>query len=129
MAFVNARAFYESVIANSTVEDEVAFATAAIDKLNASNEKRRNRVAERKADEEQYKEMFVGFLSPVPMTASDLLAKFNEAGVIEVNGKALTRQKVSAWGTALVNAGVIDSDKVKLAGNGKGKVVGYTVIG
>ena len=112
------REFFEA-IKNGTVNDEIiAFAEAAIEKLDHTNELRKASVAKkavaREAERAPLREAIVACVSDEPKTATMLI---EEAGV------ELKPQSIPSLLKALVEAGELQKVDVKV--KGKGKQVGY----
>lgn len=109
------RDFYNKVIANEITEDVVEFAKAAIVKLDAVNEKRRNTPTKaQKANEEFVAKLVNEILTDIPKTAVDIAAEFG----------TMTHQKATAIAKAAVEAGLAKVEDVKVAKKGNQK--GYT---
>ena len=120
------REFLNAVIAIEGVDAEVAdFASAEIAKIDATNAKRKAKAAEKREADTEFVDMFVSFLSDTALTASDIKAKFIEAGVAVIADKDLTVQKVSALGKRAVAEGKATKVDVKVAK--KGTQVGYVL--
>ena len=120
------REFLTAVIAIDDVDAGIAnFAEAEIAKIDKANAKRKEKAAEKRAANSEFVDMLVGMLDGNAQTATDLKAKFEAAGVAEIDGKALTVQKVSALARAAVAAEKAVVADVKVAGKGTQK--GYTV--
>ena len=124
------REFYTAVI-NANVSDEITeFATAALEKLDATNAKRREATAEKAEANQTYIDALVGFLGTTPMTASDLMAKFVEAGMerpAEKDGtaKEWKVQFVSTLARKAVEQGKAVVQDIKVPKHGVQK--GYTL--
>ena len=116
--------FYEA-IENSEMSEEIkAVATKLREAMEASNEKRATKVAE-KANEAYapFIEIFVGALGTEAKTASDLLPLFE--GMTTPAGKEPSVQFVSAVGSKAVKQGLASKVDVKVTGKGVQK--GYVV--
>lgn len=109
------RDFYNAII-NGTINDEViAHATASLEKLDATNEKRRNTPSKtQEANAPLYAQIVDTILTAEPKTASDVAA---DLGV--------SVQKASALLRGLVADGKAVSTDVKVAGKGTCKA--YTL--
>ena len=112
------REFYENV-KNGVVTDEmIAFAAESIDKLDATNAKRKEATAqkaiEREAERAPIREAIVACISDEPKTATTLIA---EAGV------EIKPQSIPSLLKHLVEEGAISKTDIKV--KGKGKQVGY----
>lgn len=110
------REFYNAVI-NASVNDELtAFATAAIEKLDASNARKAEKLAEKRAEEQPLYDALVAVLTSDPQTASDLAAQVE--GITSV-------QKASSMLRKLVEAGQATSIDLKVKGR---KAKGYAIV-
>lgn len=87
------REFYNAIV-NGTLNDEVAaFAQAALDKMDATNEKRRNTPSKTAIENQPLIDAILGgILTHEPKTASDVAA---ELGVSVQKASALLRQIVA----------------------------------
>ncbi len=116
------REFYQKVIEANVSEELVAFATAGIEKLDKTNEARKEKTAEKAAAKEAEKapirEAIFAVISAEPKTASTLI---EEAGLTEVKP-----QSIPSLLKPLVEAGKVD--KVDIPVKGKGKVRGYVLV-
>lgn len=109
------RDFYVSV-ANGTINDEVIEkANELIEKLDAENEKRKNRVSKKALENEPIKERIVEVLGEEPKTATEIGAEIE-----------ISTQKASALLRQLVEAGSVAKTDVKVKGKGVQK--GYTLV-
>ena len=107
------REFYEA-IANGTINEEVMTKAAElIEKMDAANKARREKVTEKQAENLKLVEEVVAMLGAEPLTATDI------AAALEVNP-----QKASALARMAVAAGRAASQDVK---GPKGKCKGYTL--
>ena len=107
------REFFANVIGAAISEEMTAYATAAIEKLDASNARKAEKNAEKRAAEAPLYEALTAALTDEPQTASEL------AMVIEVS-----TQKCSAMMRKLVEQGVAVKTDVKVE---KGRTAkGYT---
>lgn len=105
------REFYTNII-NGTINDEViAHATASLEKLDATNEKRRNTPSKTQVENQPLIDTIVGsILTAEPKTASDVAG---ELGV--------SVQKASALLRAIVADGKAVASDVKVAKKGTQK--------
>lgn len=113
------REFFNAVI-NSDVNDEMkAFATKAIEKLNATNSKRKGYVSPKEKAEREQKakryEVIFGALTSEPKTASDIITE------LELDIKP---QAVAAALKGYVADGKVEKVDVKVEGH-KGTVKAY----
>jgi hypothetical protein len=104
---------------NANINDELtAFAAAAIEKLDHTNELRKSSVAkkalEREAERAPIREAIVACITDEPKTATTLIA---EAGV------ELKPQAIPSLLKSLVENGELHKAEIKV--KGKGKQVGY----
>lgn len=109
------REFYTSIAALDN-EELAAFATAEIAKMDAANEKRKAKNAEKKAElapilDKIYDEV----LTEDPITASDVHAQ------LAADFEELKVQRVSSWLRALVTEGRAVQTEVSVKGKGKAK--------
>ena len=108
------REFLTSVINAGISTEMTEYATAAIEKLDASNARKAEKNAEKRAAEAPLYEALTAALTAEPQTASEL------ATVIEVS-----TQKCSAMMRKLVEQGVATKTEVKVE---KGrKAMGYSI--
>lgn len=110
-------------VANGNVTEEVqAMAAAELEKLDAANEAKRIKAAEKRAEKSkedaELVEALRALLSETPKSAQELL---------EESGLEITRNKVSVLIRPLVEAKVVEKTKVK-SSNGKGQLVGYKLV-
>lgn len=124
------REFYNAVIAANVSDEITEFATAAIEKLDATNAKRREKSAEKAEANQTYIDALVGFLTTEPQTASDLMGKFVEAGMerpAEKDGsiKEWKVQFVSNLARKAVEQGKASVQDIKVPKHGAQK--GYTL--
>lgn len=124
------REFYNAVIAANVSDEITEFATAAIEKLDATNAKRREKSAEKAEANQTYIDALVGFLTAEPQTASDLMGKFVEAGMerpAEKDGsiKEWKVQFVSNLARKAVEQGKASVQDIKVPKHGAQK--GYTL--
>ena len=110
------REFYTAVIEANVNEDLTAYATAAIEKLDATNAKRvvknAEKAAEKEAERAPIREAIVAVMTDEPKTATTLIA---EAGV------EIKPQAMPSLLKALVEAGTIEKVDVKVQGQGTQK--------
>lgn len=106
------REFYETVI-NANINDEItAYATAAIEKMDKANEKRRNTPTKSQKENEPIIAAITEILNDEVKTASDIAATLE-----------ISVQKASSLLTKLVKDGVATSEDIKVPK--KGTVKGY----
>lgn len=115
---MNAREFYENVIATSQDEEVIAFATKSLDDMNARNEKARQKAADKRVEKEAVKapirEAIFACITDEPKTATTLIA---EAGL------EIKPQSIPSLVKPLVESG--DIVKVDIKVSGKGTQRGY----
>lgn len=115
------REFFQSIVDANISDELTAFAAAAIEKLDHTNELRKTAVAkkamEREAEKAPLREAIVACIGDEPKTATMLI---EEAGV------ELKPQAIPSLLKALVEAGVISKVEVKV--KSKGKQVGYVKV-
>ena len=108
------REFLE-VVKSGVINDEVIEkAGEMLEKLDAENEKRRNRVSKKALENEPIKERIVEVLGDEPKTATEIGAEVE-----------ISTQKASALLRQLVEAG--KANKVDVKVKGKGTQKGYTL--
>lgn len=108
------REFY-GFVAEGTVNDEVmAKAEELIEKLDAENEKRKNRVSKKALENEPIKDAIVAVLTDEPKTATEIGEEVE-----------ISTQKASALLRQLVEAGKANKTDIKVKGKGTQK--GYTL--
>ena len=107
------REMYEAIVNGNVTEEVVATATAEIEKLDARNAARREKVTAKQAENLQLVEKVIAMLGDEPLTATDIAAALD-----------VTPQKASALARIGVKMGQIASQDVKGA---KGKCKGYTL--
>lgn len=105
-----------NAIAAGTMNEEImAWAAAQVEKMDAANEARRNKVSKKAQENEPIKEAIVQALNGEPQTAT-------------VIGEAIgiSTQKASALLRQLVEAGKVEKVDVKIKGKGtqKGYLIG-----
>ena len=104
-----------TAIVNGEMNEEVVEkATERLEKLDAENEKRKNRVSKKAAENAPIKEAILAVLTDEPKTATVV------GGEVEIS-----TQKASALLRQLVEAGSVIKTDVKVAGKGTQK--GYTL--
>lgn len=109
-----------NAIATGTINDElVAFATEEIEKMDAANAKRREKNAEKKAQNDEFVDLFVSLLGDEPKTASDIVALMGD--VERPDGKSVNVQWVSSLGRKAVEAERAEKVDVKVTGKGTQK--------
>lgn len=70
------RDFFNAIAANETLTEELRnYATAAIEQMDVSNEKRKEKNAEKAKEKEPLIHQAVSFLGETPMTASEIAQK------------------------------------------------------
>lgn len=116
------RDFYVNVV-NANLSDEMTqFAEAAIAKLDATNEKRREAASKKAAENRPYIDAIVGeILGDQPLTATDVAAALTEK--FETT---FSVQKASSLLRTAAAEGLIEAQDVKIPKKGKQK--GYTVV-
>lgn len=116
------REFYTAVIEGNITDEVVATAAALVEKLDATNAKRKETAAkkaiEKEAERAPIREAVVACLTTEPKTASTLIA---EAGV-DVKPQAMVHLL-----RPLIEDGTVVKTQVKVTG--KGKQVGYAIAG
>lgn len=101
------REFYTAVI-NANVNAELnEFAQTAIEKLDAANAKKAEKLAEKRAEEQPIYDALAACLTEEPQTASDLAAQVPEISSV---------QKASSMLRKLVDLGVAVSTDLKVKG-------------
>ena len=113
------REFLNAIAAGEMTEEVIAFAGEEIEKMDAANAKRREKNAERKAQNDEFVDLFVSFLNDEPKTASDIMALMSE--VERPDGKAVNVQWVSSLGRKAVEAERAAKVDVKVTGKGTQK--------
>lgn len=109
------REFYTAIATNETLGAEIReFAGAQLAKMDLANTKRREKNAETSAENARYVEMLLGVMSTTPKTGEQLVADMAEAGVLAINDKPVTKQKIATMLRASVAEGVVVKDKVKV---------------
>lgn len=115
------REFYEAVV-NANVSDELTeFATTGIAKLDATNAKRREKAAAKANVNQEFVDKLVSMLGDEPKTATELKDMFAAEGIIVINDKDVTVQKISSLARAAVESGKIAKVDVKVKGKGTQK--------
>lgn len=113
------REFLNAIATGEMTEEVIAFANEEIEKMDAANAKRREKNAERKAQNDEFVDLFVSFLNDEPKTASDIMALMGE--VERPDGKAVNVQWVSSLGRKAVEAERAAKVDVKVTGKGTQK--------
>lgn len=105
----------EKVIANDVTDEVIEKATERLEKLDAENEKRKNRVSKKALENEPVKEAILGVLGEEPKTATEIGSEVE-----------ISTQKASALLRQLVNDGKVEKTDVKVKGKGvqKGYFIG-----
>lgn len=115
---MNEREFLTAVL-NANLSDEMnAYAQKGIDKLDATNAKRRAKAAEKSAANAPLVDKIVEFVGAEPLTARDLMAKFTKAGITREEGKTWNVQFVSTLARKAVATGKVATVDVKVKGKG-----------
>lgn len=109
------RDFLNKVIANEITEKEIEYAKAAIAKLEAVNEKRRNTPTKAQKANAELVAGLVAVLTDVPKTAPAIAAELG----------TMTHQKATAVAKLAVEQGLAVVTDVKVAGKGTQK--GYAL--
>ena len=104
------REFLEVVKSGEINDEVVAKAGEMLEKLDAENEKRRNRVSKKALENEPIKERIVEVLGDEPKTATEIGAEVE-----------ISTQKASALLRQLVEAGKANKVDVKVKGKGTQK--------
>lgn len=105
------REFFEKVAAANISEEINVFATAALEKMDADNEKRRKRNAEKFAELEPVMEQIMELVNDDPTTTADIAAHFDN----------MSTQKISSILRKMVEMGKICQTEVTITGKGKRK--------
>lgn len=108
------RDFLEAVVSGTINDEVIEKANEMLVKLDAENEKRRNRVSKKALENEPIKEAILGVLGDEPKTATEI------GGEVEIS-----TQKASALLRQLVEVG--KANKVDVKVKGKGTQKGYTL--
>ena len=109
------RDFYVFV-SEGTINDEVIEkANELIEKMDAENEKRKNRVSKKALENEPIKETILGVLTDEPKTATVIGEEVS-----------ISTQKASALLRQLVSEGRVEKTDIKVTGKGVQK--GYTLV-
>jgi len=101
------REFYKNIINGVVGENEIAFATSEIAKLDARNDKRRNTLTKEQIANEGIKKDMLSVLANGAMVASEISARMG-----------ISTQKVTALAKQLVDAEKVVSTEVKIKGKG-----------
>ena len=107
------REFLNAILTGNLTEEVLTHATEELEKLDATNEKRRNTPSKKDTENAPLKEALAGLLSETPTTAADLAVKVE-----------LSVQKTSALLRQLVDEGKAVASEVKVPKKGTQK--GYT---
>ena len=108
------RDFLEAVVSGTINDEVIEKANEMLIKLDAENEKRRNRVSKKALENEPIKDAICGVLTDEPKTATEIGAEVE-----------ISTQKASALLRQLVEAG--KANKVDVKVKGKGTQKGYTL--
>ena len=93
------RDFFNAIATNETLTEELRnYATAAIEQMDVSNEKRKEKNAEKAKEKEPLIHQAVSFLGETPMTASEIAEKME----IKVQSASPLLKKAVAMGLANV---------------------------
>lgn len=115
------REFYEAVVNANVSEELTAFAQAGIEKLDKTNETRKEKAAEKAAAKEAEKapirDAIFAVITDEPKTASTLI---EEAGV------EIKPQAIPSLLKPLIEAGQVGKTDIKVSG--KGSVRGYVLL-
>jgi hypothetical protein len=87
------REFYTNIANGTVTEAEIAFASAAIEKMDAANEKRKNKPSKTAIENAPVIEAITGVLTNDPQTAADIGV---QVGVSTAKASSLLRQIVLA---------------------------------
>jgi len=117
------RDFLNAVINGTVDENAVEFAEAKLVQMDAANEKRREKAAEKNTARAEMFAKLVGVLTDTPKTASTLVEEL-EGVIVREDGKALNPQFISRLAKVGVDEGTIAKVSVKVEG-AKGSKVGY----
>ena len=109
------REMLEKVIANDINDEVIEKATERLERLDVENEKRKNRVSKKAAENEPIKAAILGVLGAEPKTASVIGSEVE-----------ISTQKASALLRQLVEAGSVAKTDIKVTGKGTQK--GYTLV-
>lgn len=119
------REFYEAITKNEITAEVIAFAQDSIVKMDTVNEKRREKSSKTAEANAQYTELLLTLMDKTPVTATVLVERLANAGVTEINEKAVTRQKVSTLLKAPVADGKVVKSQVKV---GDAKATAYALV-
>lgn len=108
------REMLEKVIANDVTDEVIEKATERLEKLDAENEKRKNRVSKKALENEPVKARILEVLGEEPKTATEIGKEVE-----------ISTQKASALLRQLVEDGKVEKTDVKVKGKGTQK--GYFV--
>lgn len=112
------REFLTAVSTNAITEDVIAYATAAIAKMDEANEKRKNKPSKTAEANAPILENITGILTAEPQTATDI------AGLV-----GISTQKASALLRQLVASGVAVQSEVKAPKRGVVKAYALAPVG
>lgn len=113
------------VIANDIDAEVIEFFQAELEKMDATNARRREKAAEKQSENQEFVDRAVSMLTNEPQTATDIKNLFIEEGVERTDGKEVNTQWVSALLRKAVAQEKATSEDVKITGKGTQK--GYTV--
>ena len=120
------REFFEAIVAGSVITPELEEkAKEAIAKLDATNERRKIKAAEKANVNDAFVTKMVSLMSDKPMTASDILEVLKTNGVERGEEKSLNVQFVSSMARKGVAQGLLVQSEVKVPKKGVQKA--YTV--
>lgn len=123
MAISTMRDFMNAVIEANFSAEATEFASNQIEKMDATNEKRRAKAAQKAEAYMGNVRAFVGVLTDTPQTATQLVNAVQGILVREDN-KAITPQYIARLAKVAVDQGWVVRESVKVAGE-KGAKVGY----
>lgn len=119
------REAFAKVIAGTIDAEVQEYFVAELEKLDATNAKRREKAAEKADANQAFVLQAVSFLGEAPKTATDVKAMFVEAGAERPDGKEINTQWVSALLRKAVAQELASVEDVKVTGKGTQK--GYKV--
>jgi sRNA-binding protein len=111
------REFYSNIVNGNITEEVVAHATAAIEKLDAALEARKNKPSKKATENAPVLETITGILTSEPAVASDIATA---AGISTQKASALLRQ--------LVATGVAVQTEVKVPKKGTVKAYALATV-
>lgn len=117
------REFMNEVIAAGISADATEFAEAYVGKLDATNEKRREKASEKAQINQANFARLLEVLNEKPQTATQLVGVL-EGVIVRADEKALTPQYIARLAKIGVDNGSIVKESVKVEG-AKGAKVGY----